>query len=66
MNNANGNALAMARKSHGFTQEALAKASNVSVKTIQLWEVAGTKSANVANLLKVANALGVDISSILC
>lgn len=61
-----GNALAKARISAGFTQEALAEKSGVSVKTIQLWEMSGTKSANVATLLRVAEALGADISGILC
>ena len=63
---ATGNVLARARKKSGYTQDALAKKSGVSVKTIQLWELKGTKNANVATLSRVANILGVDISTILC
>lgn len=61
-----GNVFARVRKERGYTQEKLAQESSVSVKTIQLWELVGTKSATVSKLLSVANVLGVDISEILC
>lgn len=60
------NTLAQVRNSVGLTQERLAKESGISVKTIQLWETAGTMNASVAKLSKVADALGVQISEILC
>lgn len=61
-----GNKFARVRKERGYTQEKLAQESNVSVKTIQLWELVGTKSATVSKLLSVANVLDADISEILC
>lgn len=66
MKTATGNAFACVRKERGYTQEKLAQESNVSVKTIQLWELIGTKSATVSKLLSVAEVLGVDLSEILC
>lgn len=66
MTTTKGNAFARIRKKCGFTQQRLADECGVSVKTIQLWELKGTKSANVATLSKAANTMNVDLSEILC
>ncbi len=60
------NALTRCRVEKGLTQEALAQKSQLSLKTIQLWERRGTYAATVSKLMQAAEALGVDISEILC
>lgn len=60
------NKLAHVRREKGFTQQRLAEESGVSLAAIQIWESRGTKNASVSKLLRVAETLGVEVSTILC
>ena len=52
------------RKEKGLTQADLAQLSNLSIKTIQRFEY-GNSPSNLRSLKKIADALGVDVDSLL-
>lgn len=56
--------LAEARKEKGLTQQALADAVGVTQVAVANWEH-GRRSPSIANLRKVADALGVPVASLL-
>lgn len=50
----------------GLTQQQLADKTGVSLKTIQFWELHGTKSAKASSLANAADVMGTTITEILC
>lgn len=59
-----GKLIAELRKKQGFTQQQLADKLNLSNKTISKWE-SGAGSPDIANLLDLAEVLGVSVDELL-
>lgn len=62
--NASMKRLAAARKEKGLTQQALADAVGVTQVAVANWEH-GRRSPSIANLRKVADALGIPVAKLL-
>ena len=60
----NDSRIAQARLSKGWTQAQLAEAVGVAKQHISRWEK-GTNKPSVAALVKIANALGVDLITLI-
>lgn len=63
MNDCIGSRIKECRESKNFTQEELAKASNVSRGTISALENGHSENVLVGTLLAIANALGTTVDS---